>query len=218
MKIYFQTNDHIRDFFWVTLGSDESIYFGSTLSQIFKTGYCGTSEVPAQGTKINYLRGRPMTPEEISTKHSLHKSGIIIHPQKEKGKRLRCKSSRISNYKDAIPLVGILPMNVTKYPITRKKIKDHDIIINVKPFLEQPFGLLLYVKKHFQAHPLFLTRLLDAYNGNKLYSKEFGPYELCTVIYTDPDLFIAWPEMEGCCISQPVQEGKELLYPIFGRL
>ena len=215
-RLYFKTSDKTRKFYWVKLSNDGSVYFGSSDSKNYKKGYCGSTHIPIEGSYIdpaNY--GRTMDTDEIRDKHSLHNSGILILPEKEKGRRKRHQAIKLSDYNEPIPLVGILPMKVIKYPESRKNIRDHDIVMDVSALINQPFGLMIYLKYPSHPHPLAVKNI-KGWDDYKFYSSHLGTYNLCAVLYANRKTFIKWQELEVTCISQPNPESKKLSWPIFG--
>lgn len=217
MKIYFKINDVIKDFYFVSLGKDQSIYFGSSAAKFFKKGYAGHYEVPKEGKHVDVHKdGRPLTTEEIRSKHSLHKSGILLGPSLENGKRYRYRVAELNKYNEPIPLVGIFPMIITKYPQTNNKIVKEDFLINlVSPIY--PFALLLFLKYPHQDEPK-LIRDREKWDFALSNYITLGPYMLGIFIYSKINKFTAWPELEINVTATPDEDTGKIPFPIFESL
>lgn len=214
MKIYFAINNEIKDFYFVNLGKDNSVYFGSTASKFFKRGYTGIHKVTDNGSHIDFCKdGRPLTREEIIKKYSFHSSGILLTTGSEVGGRHRYQIKELSKYNEPIPLVGILPMLVTKYPETKNKIKKDDLIINLIGFI-RPFAVLLYLKYPQQEDPM-LIQSKEKWHETAVSYNTLGPYTLCTFIYTNKEKFTAWPSLEVNILAHPDQNTGKIPFPIF---
>lgn len=213
MKIYFKVGNEIKDFYFVTIGKDESVYFGSAATKCFTKGYTGTSIISEKGTQVNiYDNGRPLTLEEIKMKCSLHKSGILSTSSIENGRRRRYQIKELSQYKEPIPLVGIFPMNITKYPLTNNKIKKDDMLINAEGFIK-PFAMLLYIKSPNQEDPVLVNNK-ERWDMTFINYGRLGKYIVCVFIYSNYKLFKGWPPLEVNLLAHPNQETGKLLFPI----
>ena len=218
MKLYFKTTKNIREFYWITIGKDQSVYFGSLVP--FKKGYKGESAitVATEGKTVEYKKeGIPMDSDEIKNKHSFHKSGILIMPTKEKGLRKRYNTMAFSEYKFPMPLVGILPMKISTYPLAKKALKKEDMIIDVSDFEKQPFGTLLYLKNTDQEDPQ-IVKNKETWDKTLMFYGKLGLYELCIFIYTNVTSFKKWPNMQITCLAHPDPRSKEIHFPIFSNL
>lgn len=215
VRIYFKSNQKLHKFYWLKQGRDGSIYFGSSpAANHFKFGYKGEQNIPKTGkTCLKKDRFLKMSKKEISGKYSFHKSGEINTPSK----RHRYKISDLKQCGDIIPLIGILPMKPVRYPISKKKINSHDIILKTSLFKNQPFAILM-----------FLTRK-ERLNSEGLYSKEWDYFrptvteiddslKLCIYMYADSSNFLVWPKHELEILAKNKNNKNELAIPIVRKL
>jgi hypothetical protein len=211
LKVYLQTNCEIRCFYWFEVGSDSSIYCGSTCSKIFTYGYKGADRTTPQGSEICIAEGVTQSTDELLRKHSFHQSGIINLPtvQNGKGDRLFAKSLDNQNY--PMPLFGIVPMNPTKYPVSKKKIKEGSIIINCGLNHGKSFGLIFYVSKDCSEPSLIQKLRHDGFYAT-FKNEALDKYYLGLIIYHDSH-FIGWPQEQIKIISHP-NGNRELNWPL----
>ncbi len=214
LRIYLKVEEQIKTFYWVTLGNDKSVYFGSSLAKTSKKGFCGTNHIQNGVVRINGENARPLTKEEIKSKYSLHNSGTFILQQQDGETRKRSYTIKLPKYNKAIPLAGIIPKHLSQYPETGKKIKENDLIIDVTDLQNQPFSIALYVKENHHAEPsdIYSTEKYDIIKFHKI---QFGPLELGAVVYANTKTFNTWPDFEYTCTPEPEKKTQELPWVVF---
>ncbi|MFQ5684920.1 MAG: hypothetical protein ACE5HC_16830 [Candidatus Binatia bacterium] len=155
-----------------------------------------------------------MTKEEIEGHHSLHNSGTLILPTKTGGKRQRHIVIRPSDYQGPIPLVAILPMEITRYRVAQRRPNKGDLVLDVSSLLSQPFGLLFFLKRSSADDP----PVVQPKDDWPIYARAETPladFRLCVPLYSNPSTFRRWQELEVEVTSQPSAPGKELTWPVF---
>ncbi|MCF7887660.1 MAG: hypothetical protein K9L76_00120 [Candidatus Omnitrophica bacterium] len=212
MKIYFKIKNKLRSFYWVELGKDHSVYFGSAAVKHFRKGYSGTFSTKKEGSHVKFTDGKPLGKEEIKGKYSVHRSGIIMGPHLGEKERKRYRVTELDQYGGPIPLVGIFPMNPTRYPETEKLIKKEDLIVGLNNS-PHPLALLIYLKMPNYDDPLLVKRR-EKWDKTVLVSNKLGKYILKVFIYMSLQRFKAWPSLEINLTAQPDRK-KQIPWPIF---
>lgn len=124
--------------------------------------------------------------------------------------------THLATYVGPIPLVGILPMEPSKYPVTPKAIKpSSDLVIDITALLSQPFALMFYVKRKTESHPPVSGRN-EEWPVYWRMQTSLGSYDLCVIVYANPSTFRSWQKLEVTVTSRPETIGGELAWPIFG--
>lgn len=213
-RIYLKMENEIKTFYWVTLGKDKSVYFGSSLAITAKKGFWGENHVQGGVVHINGENSKRLSEEEIKTKYSLHNSGVFISPLKDGEYRKRSYTIKLPNYNKAIPLAGIIPKKISKYPITKKKVQISDLVIDVTDMKSQPFSITLYIKEshHMDPSDIYSNEKFDIL---KFQTVQLGPLELGAVVYANSQTFKNWPDLEFTCTPEPEITTKELPWVVF---
>jgi hypothetical protein len=216
-RVFLQTNSELRAFFWFSLGSDGSLYFSSSNTKHYRRGFHGSGFAPLEGAHIRPERdGRPLSREEIDNYHSLHRSGIFSLPTMSDDRRDRHTVTHLEKYVGPIPLVGVLLMEPSKYPVTSKAIKpSSDLVIDISALLAQPFALMFYVKRKTESHPPVSERREEWPIYCRMQTS-LESYDLCVIVYANPATFRSWQELEVTVTSRPEMVGGDLAWPIFG--
>ncbi len=216
VRIYFQTGAELRRFAWCALGSDESVYFGTSGATYPDSAQCGTADVKDGECRIDYSStGRPMSRDEMEGKYSLHKSGVVLLPQFDRagGRRVRHIAKKLADYDGAIPLASVVPKRLTLYPTTSRKVQEHDLVLDVTSFLDQPFALMIYLKRPLQSHPKVMTENPD-WDVCEHFSVTLGAYDVCAVVYAMKATFVRWQEKQVVCTTGPGLDDGMLEWPI----
>lgn len=215
-RVFLQTNSELRAFFWFSVGSDGSIYFSSSNSKHYRRGFHGSGRVPIEGVRITpEFAGVPLSREEIDNYHSLHRSGVFSLPTIIDGKRERHIVTHLEQYVSPIPLLAVLPMEPSKYPVTSKIVKpSSDLVIDISALLEQPFALMFYLKRQTEDHPPISEAKVE-WPIHYRTQVPLAGFDLCAIVYANPLTFHVWQELEVTLTSRPEIPGGELVWPIF---
>jgi hypothetical protein len=216
-RVYLRDSAVLRSFYWFEHALDGSIYFGSSNTQTFKTGYAGTSRVVIDGTRIEPLvEGRSMAPAELKDKTSIHGSGIVKLPVRTDAARQRYEIAPPRIGFSVLPLVGILLMKPARYPSSAKTPKHTDLVLEPKRYSPHPLGLLFYLSKteHLEPPPVLAAKSL--YETLTTESISFGECRLCVSIYAQPLCFECWQPLEVSVLAHPQSAGEEPNWPFFG--
>jgi hypothetical protein len=215
VRIYFVIGRERRSFYWLSIGSDKSIYFSSSDSKNYTRGFTGQSHVPIEGARVTpQVSGRPMTKEEIEGYHSLHASGVLNLPIRCGGRRERRVTRRISESSGPVPLAGLMPMEVNRYPIATRTLTAQDITVESSSLVSQPFALLLYAKRPTDAHP----KATEQHNDWDIYARYCSTVcdvDVCAIVYANTKTFRRWPELEIAITGHPSNPGDDMPWPIF---
>ncbi|MBN2185603.1 MAG: hypothetical protein JW746_09775 [Candidatus Krumholzibacteriota bacterium] len=191
---------------------DGSIYFGSSVSsKNFELGYKTSRYIPKGGFRLDSDGFSPMNKQEISGKYSIHQSGTINTPSERK----RYKIMNLDEYGPKIPLIGIMPMKPDRYPVTPKKIKDNDIILDARNYENQPFALLMFLSKTDDT----TFKILESPPWN--FSKSVSAFDslfLCIYMYHKSIGFLDWPKYEMDMFATNANSNEELTFPIIKEL
>lgn len=215
-RIYWKIHGQLRSFYWVTAGSDQSVYFGSSASSGYRKGWCGSYHVLIGGRRINpKIDGRPMTLDEITGKHSLHKSGIMCLPTINQQRRDRHRIAPTHLNAGAVPLAGILPMDPLRYPLANRASRDNDLLLDICALHSHPFAVLFYIKKRNSGTPA-ISRKRANWSIYELLTRELGDgLDLCAMLYGDSTTFTVWPDLEHEYTSRAKESGGEPVWPLF---
>lgn len=215
-RIFFKDPKTLRSFYWFEYTDDHSIYFGSSNNRTFRTGYAGTSHVEIDGTHVDPIRnGRSLSQDEICGKTSIHGSGIV-NLSTTSGK-LRDRYTIVaprSGFK-ALPLVGILPMDPMRYPVSKKTPKATDLVLEANRYSSLPLGLLVYLNGTHDADPLPILGVKSRSDAFSIESVPFGGHLLCVSIYAHAPSLRQWQHLEVNVLAHPQVPGEEPNWPFF---
>ena len=215
VRVYFRTHDVLRRFYWVAMGSDGSVYFGSSSAAAFRRGYTVSTDIPVGGIHVNpELLGRPMSIAEIRGKESFHAAGTALRPTMTDGRRMSYRIPSLAAHEAAVPLATVLPMELTRYHETRKAPREMDIVIDADPWLGQPFAVLMYLKRPDRPTPP-VVEALTAWDRFTAYSSRLGGLELWAALYANMPTFTHWQELEYSATARPKPDGSEFLWVRF---
>ena len=128
---------------------------------------------------------------------------------------MRHKIKPITEYSDAIPLVNILPLHVTQYPLVRRQLQKHDFVIDITDYQNTPFAFTVYLKRERDAEPVLLNRFRK-YDLYKHYEFDIKPgWKICAVAYSNPLTFMNWQDMEYEVTSRSNEKGGETVWVLF---
>jgi hypothetical protein len=197
-RIFLKTNTEIREFLWLQQGGDGSIYLGSASKFRYgRKGLLHASENDDHGTPLNFGDGQTMAREELAGKLSFHKSGIVNLPTISVDRRNRLRVRTFSEYEGALPLLCVLPMVPTRYPLSNKKVKTTDLVIDCGINQGKCIGIVLFVAFNEPNRDLFANLRKQ---GLSVYivSVDIFDWKLCAMLYFN-DRFYGWPaeQMDG---------------------
>ncbi len=217
MKIYFNYQSILREFYFVSIGKDESVYFGSAALRNFIRGCYADGEVLDKdaGMHVEYgQRIRPLTDYEKNGKYSYHKSGIFLCSNNEDNERDRYVLLPPDKFDTPIPLIGVIPMRIDKYPATKNEVRKGDIILSFRDGI-MPFGMVIYLKRTPRDDPKWFLEK-EKWSFNKLYVSKLGNYFLGVFLYIPTKPFVSWQELEIEIIARSKDNPEVPLWPICG--
>lgn len=216
-RVFLSISESLRSFYWFEYSSDHSIYFGSSNGKHFRTGYTGTGKSSAtEATRVEPAReGRLMTADELGQKNSIHGSGVVNLGTLANGRRERYKIAPPKEGFSTLPLIAVLPMHPTSYPISHKIPKPTDIVIKVDTIPTAPFGSLFYLNQTEELEPPPIFGAKSLYEKFATASVTFGTCRLCVAIYADSSNMQHWPQLEGSMLAPPKELGGEPNWPFF---
>ncbi len=214
IRIYLQYDGYLRSFYWVDIGYDGSIYFGTSVREFRRSGF-SSSDVYSDGSGTEIEMDFDQLVEcEVGGKHSIHNSGSVLGFKIKNGRRTERQTLELDNYERCIPIVGVLPMVPLAYPRTQKSIRQTDMVLDTSPVHANPFAFLLYI----QPNGVRDAPDLDRYRikGKCVESES----ELCGItircaLYTDPARFKRWPSKQVEAIARGVGDSPPLQFPMF---
>ncbi|WP_461437493.1 hypothetical protein [Marinobacter nauticus] len=208
--------DHYA-FYWVSVGSDRSIYFGSSIANWFKWGFNDKVDLPAEGARIAPdVYGREMNEKELSAKHSLHSSGVALLPTRVGTKRDEYRINAMEEYPEHLPLVGVLPMPIHRYRKSEKKIRAEDIVLDVEGFAGFPFAVLLYAHREAASVPEVVKGIPQRYPNFVSNSANLNAdLKITAVAYNDSERFSFWRCDEYVVSARPSLDSLESIWPLF---
>ena len=156
-----------------------------------------------------------MTPDELQNKNSIHGSGIVKKRTVVDGHRESYKISPPRDGFTSLPLVAVLSMHPTRYPVSLKTPRPTDIVIEIGQNSSVPFGSLFYLNKTKVLEPPPVIGAKRLYETFITASVPFGECQLCVSIYADSSHMKLWPELEGSLTALPVHSGGEPSWPFF---
>jgi len=216
-RVYLKDTDGFREFLWFSEGNDTSLYFGSSITKLLKKGYCGSDYVPVGGLNFDYTQGRKLTDSELKGKTSFHKSGTIYYSTNEDGKRKSGFSVPLIKYEDIVPIASVIPMRIEKYPITKKTIRNTDIVIELSKTGYLPLAIFFYIKGKGKNDPLLIRKIQNEYLSTDLQTTKLSSWLLCALMYSNCRNNIAWPDLQITLKANPDENGK-VNAPIFGHI
>ncbi len=212
VRIYLKYDSKLHVFYWLNLGSDASIYFGTSVRDFRRAG-CQSVDVSLKSAR---LEGDPskLTPCDIGGKHSLHRSGILLNPGPKVSGRVRRHMVSPESGGDVIPLVGILPMEPMVYPTPQRNITSTDLVLNCDVFNCKPCAFLLYAMRPNAEEVNVLIECRES--GNYVEARtSLGELKIVAVLYSYPDMFTVWPHSQYEVIARNKEIPASLLFPIF---
>lgn len=215
----FLSQDGIKHaFYWVSLGSDRSIYFGSSNASKFGYGFAETVDLPASGARVApNFNGREMQTRELTQKHSLHTSGIALLPTRSTNRRDEYQIRNLEDYAAHLPLVGVLPMPIHRYPRSEKLVRPSDIVIDIGGFGGFPYAVLLYAHQQAAAEPETIRGFAAKYSTVlKETATVSDDLQVSAVAYSEPENFTYWRHDEYVVTARPNPETLDSIWPIFG--
>ena len=215
-RVYFREQATLRAFYWFELAEDQSIYFGTSNTKDFKTGRAGVETADLGGKRIfPEVEGRPMSPTELKNKNSIHGSGVVNLPTQTSIGRDRYEIAPPRDGFDSLPLVGILPMNPVRYPVSHKTPKQTDIVISSTMHSPDSYGLLFYLKVPGlpESPPVVAAKRRIAAFAEE--SVLLGRFLLCSAIYADPTHMPGWQPQEVEVLAHPSLAGEQPNWPFF---
>ena len=216
-RVYLKDKTGLHEFFWFSEGKDSSLYFGSSITKLLKKGFCGNGHAPIEGASLDYTKGRKLADIELKEKISLHKSGIINNSTHENGERTRSYSIPLLKYEDIIPVASIVPMQIGKYPITKKTIRVTDIIIDLVKSNYLPMAIFFYTKERNKENPQIINKMQNEWSFTNLITVNLKKWMLCALMYSSCRHDMEWPDLEITIMASPDENGK-INVPIFGQI
>ena len=216
-RVYLNDGIGFREFLWFSEGVDASLYFCSSITKLFKKGYSGNDYVPVGGGRFDYTNGRKLTSNELKDKTSFHQSGIINHSTHQDKERKRSYSIPLIEYEDIVPVASVIPMTLEKYPITKKTIRDKDIIINLNKSNNRPMAIFFYIEKENKNDPLIVDKIKNDFKSTDLQKVILKNWQLCALSYSNCRDNITWPDLQITIKAEPNEDGK-INVPVFGHI
>ena len=216
-RIYLNDGISFREFLWFSEGEDTSLYFGSSITKLLKKGYSGSDHVPIGGSNFDYINGQKLTSNELKDKTSFHKSGVINQSVHEGDKRKRSYSIPLIQYEGIVPIASVIPMQVDKYPITKKTIRDQDIVIQLNKSNNLPLAIFFYLKKQNKEDPVIIDRIQKDFKSTDMQTIVLNNWQLCALSYSNCRSNVAWPDLEITIKAEPNENGV-INVPIFGHI
>ena len=216
-RVFISNSESLRSFYWFEYSADHSIYFGSSNGKHFRTGYTGTGKASAtEAMRVEPAReGRQMTADELRQKNSIHGSGVVNQRTLANGCRERYKIAPPRDGFSTLPLIAVLPMHPTCYPISNKSPKPTDIVIEVDTRSSAPFGSIFYLNQTKELEPPSIIGAKSLYETFVTTFVPFSICRLCVSIYADSSHMRHWPQFEGSMQAPPEQPGGEPRWPFF---
>ncbi len=214
LRVYLSDQGEIRYFYWIKIGNDQSVYYGSGLKDIRRMSHRDFRRTPG-GTKLE-LDHKKLDPVEVAGKHSLHRSGILLMKNTPGGRRIRRTTQQLHEYFIAIPLVGVMPMSPLVYSRTAKTLRNEDIVLPTEPLEGKPFAFLLYLQ------PIGIPRsnILSQYRKIGCCverQSNIGSFAVHAAIYRDPNTFLTWSASQVEAIARDSGVPPRLQFPLFGK-
>ena len=214
LRIYLNYQDEIRYFYWLEIGEDNSLYFGTGVKgfqrmshkQYFRTG--GATRIELDHRKLNST--------EVAGKHSLHASGTLLSKRAEGRLRIERKTKPLHEYIECIPLVGILAMTPLAYPRTNKILRADDIVLPTEPLEGKPFAFLLYVQPPNVPKTDILFRYKERGWAVERCSS-LGIFTVHAALYRNPNQILEWAPSHVEAIARGVGYPPPLEFAIFGQ-
>lgn len=198
------------------IGQDGSVYSGTSVTD-FKCAGHQSIDIPAEGNgprvEMNYDR---LTKIDVAGKHSIHASGVILGAKLENGQRIKCHVTPLAKHQGCIPVVGALPMAPLMYPLTTKKIRGTDIVLDTSKLKGNPSAFLLYLQAIGHADALILKKYRES--GYCVEGEAtLEPYVVRAALYADPQKLTKWPDKQVEAVARGHGKDPILLFPMFDR-
>ncbi len=197
------TDRKLRDFYWFGRGKDTSLYYGSSCR--FKKGFYETNlSVNKAGLTFDAVKqGKQIQPSYLPTKYSYHASGQLLLPKtSEVARKAHFLPPLVSNA-GPTHLLTILPMEPSRYPISRKKPTSKDFIIDA--CWSVPLGILVYLKQPNSPDPPIIS--IHPWKWHHQAWICVGPQPICLFLYIEGEPPYAWPGLE-MQFTAPPSDGK----------
>lgn len=209
-RIYLSGDSGYRSFYWVEIADDHSVYIGSSNNKIFTYGYGGTEiSSPDMLPIIPEQLGRRLSPQEIANKTSIHGSGVVNLPTESNGRRDRIQIAPPKLGFEALPLMAVLPMEPSRYPLSQKKIQPFDLCLPEKLHGDLPVGILLYLCTKEAKVPMPIRGAKLDYSIVEEFSCELAGLLLKALVYSDKERLLQRPREEIQVIPRPANPGDE---------
>ncbi|WP_295749830.1 hypothetical protein [Undibacterium sp.] len=216
-RIYLSGPTGIRQFYWVELADDKSLYIGTSNVSRFGYGFGGEAmSSPSMLPIVPESDGRALSKKEIENKTSFHGSGVVNLITESSGRRDRLVIAPLRDGLEALPLSAVLPMMPTCYPVTKKTVKPTDMCL--PEFIQEglPIGVLFYVCSNMAFEPAPIAAVKQRLSLVQERSCMIGDFVLRAIVYSDPLNLRSWPQEEIHVVAHPAAPGGEPNWPFFG--
>jgi len=206
VRICFSIREQLRPFFWVTLADSDggSVYFGMPGSpeQKFELNTSlpfVKSPLAERVAKALLSHGHGLF-ESNHVKYSLHASGKFHQPELPKVECFKLSKRRYVSLASIFhkPLELISPTTETR---TNKFAIRADHLTNVV------VGSAIYLKRANSPNPVGVEAKRSKYAIFEVHEYEFGKYDLCVALYSDPRFKVVLPT--SIMIAMPVPTDHE---------
>lgn len=209
-RIYLSGSSGHRSFYWVEIAEDKSVYIGSSNNKLFTYGYGGTATSYPQMLPIIPERdGRRLSSYEIANKTSIHGSGIVNLPTESNGLRDRVYIAPPKIGFEALPLIAVMPMEPSCYPVSQKKIQPFDLCLPERLQDDLPIGILLYLCSKEAKVPMPISGAKRCLPIVEEFSCELAGLSLNALVYSDPERLPKRPREEIQVFAHPANPGDE---------
>lgn len=152
----------------------------------------------------------------VAGKRSIHASGLTLGAKLENGRRIERRVTPLAKHQECIPVVGALPMAPFMYPLTTKKIRGTDIVLDTSKLKGNPFAFLLYLQGIGHADALILRKYREA--GYCVEGEAtLEPYVVRAALYAGPQKLTKWPDKQVEAVARGHSEDPVLLFPMFDK-
>jgi hypothetical protein len=159
--------------------------------------------------------GRPLSTREIGAKTSFHGSGVVNLSTEGAGRRDRVHIAPPRDGFEALPLVAVLPMEATRYPLSQKMIRPTDLCLPEFLKADTPVGILIYVCAEMSLDPAPIAAAKQRMPLSEVCSCPLGNLALRAIVYSDPEQLKSWPTEEVQLVAHPSTPGGEPTWPFF---
>lgn len=206
-RIFLRTNNEIREFLWLQQGADGSVYIGCANKFSFgRKVATSINKDDVNGTPINPDSGKSMVQEELAGKLSFHKSGVVNLPVISVDKRDRLRIKAFSEYDGALPLLSVIPMIPTRYPLSNKKVRQGDLVIDCGINQGKCIGIVVFVA-FSEPNPDLFSKLQKEGLFISVISTDIYDRKLCAMLYFN-EQFYGWPKGQVDITPHPDDTGE----------